>query len=82
MGNEIPVAQALLPCLPLAGRVCTADAIHTHKEFMDGVDALSGKTLLTVKNNQPTLYADLATYFADPHASFLQDTTLDSGHNP
>jgi len=75
--NEIPVAQALLPCLPLAGRVCTADALHTHKEFMQGVAALGGKTVLTVKNNQPTLYADLATYFADPHASFLQDATLD-----
>jgi hypothetical protein len=32
--NEIPVAQALLPCLPLAVRVCTADALHTQKEFM------------------------------------------------
>lgn len=75
--NEIPVAQALLSCLPLAGRVCTADALHTHKEFMQRVAALGGKTVLTVKNNQPTLYADLATYFADPHASFLQDATLD-----
>jgi predicted transposase YbfD/YdcC len=75
--NEIPVAQALLPCLPLAERVCTADALHTQKEFMQGVAALGGKTVLTVKNNQPTLYADLATYFADPHASFLQDATLD-----
>jgi hypothetical protein len=27
--NEIPVAQALLPCLPVAGRVFTADALHT-----------------------------------------------------
>lgn len=75
--NEIPVAQALLPCLPLAGRVCTADALHTQKEFMQCVAALGGKTVLTVKNNQPTLYADLATYFADPHASCLADTTLD-----
>ena len=75
--NEIPVAQALLPCLPLSGRVCTADALHTQKDFMQGVAALGGKTVLTVKNNQPTLYADLATYFADPHASFLQGATLD-----
>ncbi|HEY1353671.1 MAG TPA: ISAs1 family transposase [Ktedonobacteraceae bacterium] len=75
--NEIPVAQALLPCLPLTGRVCTADALHTQKEFMQSVDALGGKTVLTVKNNQPTLYADLVTYFADPHASFIQDATLD-----
>lgn len=75
--NEIPVAQALLPCLPLAGRVCTADALHTQKDFMQCVDALGGKSVLTVKNNQPTLYADLATYFADPHASLIQDATLD-----
>lgn len=32
--NEIPVAQALLPSLPLTGRVCTADALHTQKNFM------------------------------------------------
>jgi predicted transposase YbfD/YdcC len=75
--NEIPAAQTLLPCLPLAGRVCTADALHTQKDFMLGVQALGGKTVLTVKNNQPTLYAALATYFADPHASIRQDETLD-----
>src|SRR6266487_363664 len=75
--NEIPIAQALLPCLPVAGRVFTADALHTQKDFMLGVDALGGKTVLTVKNNQPTLYADLTTYFADPHASFEQFSTID-----
>jgi len=75
--NEIPVAQALLPCLPLAGRVCTADALHTQKDFLLAVDALGGKSVLTVKNNQPTLYADLAAYFADPYAVSLQDVPLD-----
>jgi predicted transposase YbfD/YdcC len=75
--NEIPVAQALLPCLPLAGRVCTADVLHTQKDFTQCVDALGGKSVLTVKKNQPTLFADLATYFADPYASFLEDATLD-----
>ncbi len=47
--NEIPIAQALLPCLPIAGRVFTADALHTQKNFMLCVDALGGKTVLTVK---------------------------------
>jgi predicted transposase YbfD/YdcC len=75
--NEIPVAQALLPCLPVEGRVFTADALHTQKDFMLAVDALGGKTVLTVKKNQPTLYADLATYFADPHASFKEFSTID-----
>jgi predicted transposase YbfD/YdcC len=75
--NEIPVAQALLPCLPVAGRVFTADALHTQKDFMQCVDALGGKTVLTVKDNQPTLSADLATYFADPYASFETFCTRD-----
>jgi hypothetical protein len=75
--NEIPLAQARLSCLPLAGRVCTADARPTQKNFFLAVDALGGAALLTVKMNQPPLYADLATYFADPHASFEQTSTRD-----
>ncbi len=47
--NEIPVAQALLPCLPVEGRVFTADALHTQKDFMLAVEALGGKTVLTGK---------------------------------
>jgi predicted transposase YbfD/YdcC len=75
--NEIPVAQALLPCLPVEGRVFTADALHTQKGLLLALDALGGKTVLTVKKNQPTLYNDLETYFADPHASFEEFSTLD-----
>lgn len=67
--NEIPVAKAVLPTLPIARRVTTADALHTHAEFMQLIHDQQGKCVLTVKQNQPTLYADLATYFADPHAS-------------
>jgi hypothetical protein len=33
--NEIPVAKALLSQLPLAGRVCTADALHTHVALLN-----------------------------------------------
>ena len=75
--NEIPVAQARLSCLPLAGRVCTADALQTQKHFFLAVDALGGAALLPVKANQPHLYADLATYFADPHARFEHTSTRD-----
>ena len=32
--NEIPIAQQVLPCLPVAGRVYTADAMHTQVDFM------------------------------------------------
>jgi predicted transposase YbfD/YdcC len=65
--NEIPIAQDLLPCFSMQPRVYTADALHTHASFMHTVHALCGFCVLTVKGNQPTLYADLATYFNDPY---------------
>jgi predicted transposase YbfD/YdcC len=75
--NEIPIAKQVLPTLPIQQRVCTADALHTHAEFLRLMHELQGETLLTVKGNQPTLYADLATYFADPLARYLQAQTVD-----
>lgn len=75
--NEIPVAQDLLPTLPLAGRVCTADALHTQIEFMRLVHEQQADTVLVVKENQPTLLADLVTYFADPAARYRQAETWD-----
>lgn len=75
--NEIPVAQAILPTLPITHRVCTADALHTQTDFMRVIHAQQAETVLTVKGNQPTLYADLATYFADPLACYLQAETSD-----
>ncbi len=55
--NEIPVAKAMLPTLPIAGRVCTADALHAHADFMYLIHEQQSETVLTVKKNQPTLYA-------------------------
>ena len=75
--NEIPVAQALLPVLPLARRVCTADALHTQTAFMRIVHEQQADTVLLVKENQPTLLADLVTYFADPAARYTQAETWD-----
>ena len=66
--NEIPVAQAVLLTLPIKHRVCTADALHTQTDFMRVIHAQQAETVLTVKGNHPTLYADLATYFSDPLA--------------
>lgn len=75
--NEIPVAKAVLPLLPVAGRVFTSDALHTHAQFMQLTHDQHGKSVYTVKQNQPTLYANLATYFADPHAVCQQAETWD-----
>ncbi len=62
---------------PFESWVCTADALHTHAEFLRLMHELQAETVLTVKGNQPTLYADLATYFADPQARYLQAETVD-----
>ena len=53
--NEIPVAQALLPTLPLARHVYTANALHTQTAFMRIVHEQQADTVLLVKENQPTL---------------------------
>ncbi len=58
--NEIPEIKPLLEPLALSGRVVTADALHTQREtarFL--VEDKQAHYLLTVKENQPTLYADL-----------------------
>jgi predicted transposase YbfD/YdcC len=64
--NEIPIAQALVPYLPVRGRVVTADALHTQTAFAQVVLDHGGDYLLCVKGNQPTLYDDIALAFADP----------------
>jgi predicted transposase YbfD/YdcC len=64
--NEIPVAQAVLPTLPLVDRVCTADALHTHRELCQRIREQGGHYLLVVKENEPQLYQALAWYFDDP----------------
>ena len=59
--NEIPEIKPLLEPLDLRGRVVTADALHTQREtarFL--VEDKQAHYLFTVKENQPTLYADLS----------------------
>ena len=75
--NEIPVAQAMLPLIVEPGRIYTADALHTQVKWMQVVHDSQAFTVLTVKDHQPTLWLDLHTYFADPHARFTQAETWD-----
>jgi hypothetical protein len=70
--NEIPVAQKqLLPALDLEGRLVSLDALHTQDEtaraiVMEG----GGDYLLTVKNNQPALRANIEKKVTAPRADF------------
>lgn len=78
--NEIPVAQAVLPHLPLRGRVVTADALHTQTATAQVILDQHADYLLVVKDNQPRLHAELAAYFADPRATGRSATTTDRCH--
>ncbi|WP_432021363.1 ISAs1 family transposase [Streptomyces sp. 1222.5] len=56
--NEIPCLRDLLEILDITGAVVTADALHTQVEtarFL--VEEKKAHYVLTVKANQPTLYA-------------------------
>jgi len=70
--NEIPVAQKqLLHALDLEGRLVSLDALHTQDEtaravVMEG----GGDYLLTVKNNQAALRANIEKKVTAPTADF------------
>jgi predicted transposase YbfD/YdcC len=55
--NEIPAVRTLLGALDLAGVVVTVDAMHTQTDTADLIIGRGGDYVLTVKANQPTLYA-------------------------
>ena len=58
--SEIKVVKPLLDPLTLAGRVVTADALHTQTETARYlVEDKQAHYLFTVKDNQPTLKADI-----------------------
>lgn len=56
--NAIPARKPLLEPLPLQGRVVTADALHTQRTRCL-VEDEQAQYLFSVKENQPTLHADL-----------------------
>jgi predicted transposase YbfD/YdcC len=70
--NEIPVAQnQLIPPLDLENRFVSLDALHTQDETARKVVMeAGGDFLLTVKNNQPTLRANLEKKIPAPAAGF------------
>jgi predicted transposase YbfD/YdcC len=78
--NEITQFRPLLEGLDLAGRVVTADALHTQHEHADWlVTHKHADSLLIVKANQPALHRQLATL---PWREVpVVDETRDRGHH-
>jgi predicted transposase YbfD/YdcC len=84
--NEITQVRPLLDAIAahrgadgdLAGAVITADALHVHQANIEALAERGGEYVLTVKNNQPRLQAQLAALFsADEPAGHV---TFDRGH--
>jgi len=61
--NEITAALQLLKTLPLDGVIITGDAIFTQKEICRVITDGGGDGFFTVKDNQPTLEADIDLAF-------------------
>jgi predicted transposase YbfD/YdcC len=78
--NEIARFRPLLEGLDLAGRVVTADALHTQREHADWlITHKHAAYLLIVKANQPTLHHQLSTL---PWRDIpIADHTRDRGHH-
>jgi predicted transposase YbfD/YdcC len=64
--NEIPLAHTLLDGLLLVGRVLTMDALLTQRAIAQDILDRHGEYLMVVKDNQPTLRADIAFLFEGP----------------
>lgn len=59
--NEIPLCSTLLDTIDLTGAVVTADALHAQRDHAEYLVTQHGAHyLLTVKANQPTLFAQLS----------------------
>jgi hypothetical protein len=71
-GGEILAAPALLKGLVLKGKVITGDAIHVQRRLCGKIVKAGGDYLLTVKENQPRLHAELVDLFRSPRDPLLR----------
>ena len=63
-GQELAAVTQLLEQVPLQGRLVTGDALLTQRAVSTQIVAQGGDYLLLVKDNQPTLHAELAEAFS------------------
>jgi hypothetical protein len=58
----------------LGGAVITADALHVHRDNVEGILDRGGEYVLTVKNNQPKLRAQLEKLFTPTEDNPTEDS--------
>lgn len=84
--NEISSVPLLLELLDVSGCIVTADAMNCQREIAKKITDGEGDYVLSLKENQPTLYEYAETYFRDAleHPQWYPEMrsceTLDKGH--
>jgi predicted transposase YbfD/YdcC len=80
--NEITQVETVLRQLVLKDRVCTMDALLTQRHVAQAIVDAGGDYVMTVKENQPQLRADIELVFTLPPVGDRQATarTVDLGH--
>jgi predicted transposase YbfD/YdcC len=75
--SEVTAAPRVLQEVSLAGKVITADALHTQRAISQQIVEQGGDYLWPVKENQPRLYQDIQRLFAPdrPKPGFGKITT-------
>lgn len=79
--NEIVAIPALLERLSLKGALVSIDAIGCNPTIAQAILDTGADYLLAVKDNQPTLHAEIESYFETAPATETNTAgTLDKGH--
>lgn len=76
--NEIPAVQQVLAGRDLHGWVVTLDAMHTQRATAELILRQGGHYLMVVKQNQPTLSAELTEWFACPAEPDEQEQVVET----
>ena len=81
--NEIPLEATRLSPTQVAGRIVTADAMHTQRTCCADIHRFGGYYVLLAKANQPTLEEELRLFFTEPPVDcrdWRQARTCSKGH--
>lgn len=79
--NEITAIPALLERIDVAGALVSIDAMGCNPDTAGAIRTAGADYLLAVKQNQPTLHADVESYFKTaPDQETETVETLDKGH--
>lgn len=78
--NEMTAIPKLLKLLELKGCIVTIDAMGTQREIAKTICEAQADYVLSVKENQPTLYEDISLYFSTEQEQCEYAKTAEKSH--